>query len=180
MLRKLLTALATAAVAMGIAAGADAATTLKIGTLAPGDSAWGKEFKKWAKDVSDDTGGELGVPGARGRLDELWQGPYGDHQLVTDTGALGGGDRCSMLPEAVVEQSAGMLTEGEDHALVPCERRGLTGLDHGQAPLLIAPVSGQQNPPEDHLGAFRCIRYLVGLVEQRLGSGELSLEAAQQ
>ncbi len=75
MLRKLLTALATAAVAMGIAASADAATTLKIGTLAPGDSAWGKEFKKWAKDVSDDTGGDL-------QLDFQWNGTAGDEVLM--------------------------------------------------------------------------------------------------
>ncbi|HEY1693208.1 MAG TPA: TRAP transporter substrate-binding protein DctP [Polyangiaceae bacterium] len=75
MFRKLLTALATAAVAMGIASSADAATTLKFGTLAPGDSAWGKEFKKWAKEVSDDTGGEL-------QLDFQWNGQAGDEVLM--------------------------------------------------------------------------------------------------
>jgi TRAP-type transport system periplasmic protein len=75
MLSKLLTTLATVAVAMGIAASADAATTLKIGTLAPGDSAWGKEFKKWAKDVSDDTNGEL-------VLDFQWNGQAGDEVLM--------------------------------------------------------------------------------------------------
>ena len=73
--RKLLTALATAAVALGLAASADAATTLKIGTLAPGDSAWGKEFKKWAKEVSDDTNGEL-------QLDFQWNGQAGDEVLM--------------------------------------------------------------------------------------------------
>jgi TRAP-type C4-dicarboxylate transport system substrate-binding protein len=75
MFRKLLTAVATLALAMGIAASADAATVLKIGTLAPGDSAWGKEFKKWAKDVSDDTGGEL-------TLDFQWNGQAGDEVLM--------------------------------------------------------------------------------------------------
>jgi TRAP-type C4-dicarboxylate transport system substrate-binding protein len=75
MFRKLLTAFATLMIAMGIAASADAATTLKIGTLAPGDSAWGKEFKKWAKDVSDDTGGEL-------TLDFQWNGQAGDEVLM--------------------------------------------------------------------------------------------------
>ena len=75
MLRKLVTALATVAVAMGIAGSADAATTLKIGTLAPGDSAWGKEFKKWANDVSADTGGEL-------QLDFQWNGQAGDEVLM--------------------------------------------------------------------------------------------------
>jgi TRAP-type transport system periplasmic protein len=75
MFRKLLTALATVAVAIGIAGSADAATTLKIGTLAPGDSAWGKEFKKWAKEVSDDTNGEL-------VLDFQWNGQAGDEVLM--------------------------------------------------------------------------------------------------
>jgi len=75
MFRKLLTAVATLALAMGIAASADAATTLKFGTLAPGDSAWGKEFKKWAKDVADDTGGEL-------QLDFQWNGQAGDEVLM--------------------------------------------------------------------------------------------------
>jgi TRAP-type C4-dicarboxylate transport system substrate-binding protein len=75
MLHKLLTAVATLAIAMGLASSADAATTLKIGTLAPGDSAWGKEFKKWAKDVSDDTGGEL-------QLDFQWNGQAGDEVLM--------------------------------------------------------------------------------------------------
>jgi TRAP-type C4-dicarboxylate transport system substrate-binding protein len=75
MFRKLLTSLATVAVAIGVAGSADAATTLKIGTLAPGDSAWGKEFKKWAKDVSDDTNGEL-------ILDFQWNGQAGDEVLM--------------------------------------------------------------------------------------------------
>jgi TRAP-type C4-dicarboxylate transport system substrate-binding protein len=75
MFRKLLVSLATVAVALGIAGSADAATTLKIGTLAPGDSAWGKEFKKWAKDVSDDTNGEL-------VLDFQWNGQAGDEVLM--------------------------------------------------------------------------------------------------
>src|SRR6185437_2998415 len=77
MLRKLFTAAVIAAVAV-FAAGerqADATTTLKIGTLAPGDSAWGKEFKKWAKEVSDDTGGDL-------QLDFQWNGQAGDEVLM--------------------------------------------------------------------------------------------------
>src|SRR5262249_5659656 len=69
------TAVATVAVAMGIASTSEAAVTLKIGTLAPGDSAWGKEFKKWAKDVSDDTGGDL-------TLDFQWNGQAGDEVLM--------------------------------------------------------------------------------------------------
>ena len=50
-------------------------TVLKVGTLAPQDSAWGKEFKKSAKDVSDDTNGEL-------QLDFQWNGQAGDENLM--------------------------------------------------------------------------------------------------
>jgi TRAP-type C4-dicarboxylate transport system substrate-binding protein len=75
MFRKLLATLAAVALAMGAAGSAHAATTLKMGTLAPGDSAWGKEFKRWAKDVSDDTNGEL-------TLDFQWNGQAGDEVLM--------------------------------------------------------------------------------------------------
>jgi len=75
MFRKLLTTFAAVALGLAIAGSADAATTLKIGTLAPGDSAWGKEFKKWAKQVSDDTNGEL-------TLDFQWNGQAGDEVLM--------------------------------------------------------------------------------------------------
>src|SRR5579883_1583174 len=75
MLRKLFTAAVIAAVAVFSTHEAGATTTLKIGTLAPGDSAWGKEFKKWAKAVSDDTGGEL-------QLDFQWNGQAGDEVLM--------------------------------------------------------------------------------------------------
>ena len=68
-------ALAAFALALTLAPDAGATTTLKFGTLAPGDSAWGKEFKKWAKDVSDDTGGEL-------QLDFQWNGQAGDEVLM--------------------------------------------------------------------------------------------------
>jgi TRAP-type C4-dicarboxylate transport system substrate-binding protein len=75
MFRHALAALATFAVVLGVAGRAEAATTLKFGTLAPGDSAWGREFKKWAKDVADDTGGEL-------TLDFQWNGQAGDEVLM--------------------------------------------------------------------------------------------------
>ena len=78
MFRKLASALAAALALATLSLGstnADAATTLKFGTLAPGDSAWGKEFKKWAKDVSDDTNGEL-------IIDFQWNGQAGDEVLM--------------------------------------------------------------------------------------------------
>ncbi len=75
MLRKLFTAVAVAAIAVFATHEADATTTLKIGTLAPADSVWGKEFKKWANDVSNDTGGAL-------TLDFQWNGQAGDEVLM--------------------------------------------------------------------------------------------------
>ncbi len=60
---------------MGLAGEARAATTIKLGTLAPQDSPWGKEFKRWAKDVSSDTNGAL-------QLDFQWNGQAGDEVLM--------------------------------------------------------------------------------------------------
>jgi len=60
---------------IGFADTAQATTIIKIGTLAPQDSPWGKEFKKWAKDVSTDTGGAV-------ELDFQWNGQAGDEVLM--------------------------------------------------------------------------------------------------
>jgi TRAP-type C4-dicarboxylate transport system substrate-binding protein len=75
MVRRLFTMLAAAALVAALAPGAGATTTLKIGTLAPGNSPWGKEFKRWASEVSQDTGGELD-------LDFQWNGQAGDESLM--------------------------------------------------------------------------------------------------
>ena len=74
MFRKFSTALLVA-LSLCIPAGAHAATTLKIGTLAPADSVWGREFKKWASDVSADSGGAL-------ELDFQWNAQAGDEVLM--------------------------------------------------------------------------------------------------
>jgi TRAP-type C4-dicarboxylate transport system substrate-binding protein len=74
-------------IAMALAAStADAATTLKIGTLAPQESPWGKEFKKWANEVAADTHGEV-------QLDFQWNAQAGDEVLMVQkirTGQLDG------------------------------------------------------------------------------------------
>jgi TRAP-type C4-dicarboxylate transport system substrate-binding protein len=54
---------------------ADAAITLKLGTLAPQDSPWGKEFRKWASQVATETNGEM-------TLDFQWNGQAGDEVLM--------------------------------------------------------------------------------------------------
>jgi TRAP-type C4-dicarboxylate transport system substrate-binding protein len=73
--RKLASMLGAAAVATAFTCGADAATTLKIGTLAPADSPWGKGFKKWASEISASTNGEL-------NLDFQFNGQAGDEVLM--------------------------------------------------------------------------------------------------
>jgi TRAP-type C4-dicarboxylate transport system substrate-binding protein len=70
-----LSSLALALALLAVAGISQAATTLKIGTLAPQDSPWGREFKKWATDVSADTNGEL-------TLDFQWNGQAGDEVLM--------------------------------------------------------------------------------------------------
>jgi len=75
MSKRILTVLATVVVAATLTSNADAAVTFKIGTLAPGNSPWGKEFKRWASEVSQDTGGELD-------LDFQWNGQAGDEALM--------------------------------------------------------------------------------------------------
>jgi TRAP-type C4-dicarboxylate transport system substrate-binding protein len=73
--QKLLTTCVAACALIGFANSAHATTTIKIGTLAPGDSPWGKEFKRWANDVSKDTNGEV-------ELDFQWNGQAGDEVLM--------------------------------------------------------------------------------------------------
>lgn len=75
MTRKLLASFAVTAFLLALSSGAGAATTLKIGTLAPQDSPWGKEFKKWANTVSTETNGEVS-------LDFQWNGQAGDEVLM--------------------------------------------------------------------------------------------------
>jgi TRAP-type transport system periplasmic protein len=75
MLRKLLSMLVATALVSSLAGYARATTTIKIGTLAPQDSPWGKEFKKWAGEVSSRTNGEV-------QLDFQWNGQAGDEVLM--------------------------------------------------------------------------------------------------
>ncbi len=75
MVRTLAVMLGGVAFAMGLATGASAATVLKIGTLAPADSPWGKGFKRWAAEVATATGGGV-------QLDFQWNGQAGDEVLM--------------------------------------------------------------------------------------------------
>jgi TRAP-type C4-dicarboxylate transport system substrate-binding protein len=72
---KLVAIFAALALITGLAPTARATTILKIGTLAPPDSPWAREFKRLAADISSDTGGDL-------RLDFQWNGQAGDEVLM--------------------------------------------------------------------------------------------------
>src|SRR6202042_2559492 len=65
------------ALLLSSATSAEAAVILKIGTLAPQESPWGREFKAWAAAVASDTGGEV-------TLDFTWNGQAGDEKLMVE------------------------------------------------------------------------------------------------
>jgi len=74
-LATLVSMLGAAVAVTAFACAADATTTLKIGTLAPADSPWGKGFKKWATDIAAETNGDL-------QLDFQFNGQAGDEVLM--------------------------------------------------------------------------------------------------
>ncbi|HEY6458510.1 MAG TPA: TRAP transporter substrate-binding protein DctP, partial [Polyangiaceae bacterium] len=74
---RLLTALGVGLACALVSASSSAATILKIGTLAPGDSPWGREFKKWGADVAAETNGDV-------TLDVAWNGQAGDEKLMVE------------------------------------------------------------------------------------------------
>lgn len=76
MFRRLIAALCAAAfVLMGTAGMANAKSTLKMATLAPPRSPWGKVFKTWSKAVEQKTKGEVDV-------EWLWNGTAGPESAV--------------------------------------------------------------------------------------------------
>ncbi|MFO0566077.1 MAG: TRAP transporter substrate-binding protein DctP [Polyangiaceae bacterium] len=88
MVRKVIAAvLAAAFVVFGTAGAAEAKTTLKMATLAPKRSPWGKVFTTWSKAVDQKTNGEVSV-------EWLWNGTGGPESGVVGkikTGQLSGG-----------------------------------------------------------------------------------------
>jgi TRAP-type transport system periplasmic protein len=87
MLRRWMVVLATLSLVLCAARAARAdATTLKVGTLAPGDSPWGQVFKVWAKAVDEKSNHSIA-------LQWFWNGTQGDeNQMVGKirTGQLDG------------------------------------------------------------------------------------------
>jgi TRAP-type C4-dicarboxylate transport system substrate-binding protein len=75
MFRKLVAMFVAVAALIAFAGVAEAGTVLKIGTLAPADSPWGKGFKKWANDINAATNGDL-------QLDFQFNAQAGDEVLM--------------------------------------------------------------------------------------------------
>jgi TRAP-type C4-dicarboxylate transport system substrate-binding protein len=86
------------------ATGARAAVTVKVGTLVPQDSPWGKELKRLARQLSADTGGEV-------QLDVQWNGQAGDEGLMVQK------MRAGQLDAAMVT-ARGLAQTGVTDALV--------------------------------------------------------------
>ena len=88
MVRKVLAAVVAASfVVMGTAGAAHAKSTLKMATLAPKRSPWGKVFTTWSKAVEQKTNGEV-------KLDWIWNGTGGAEGAVVGkikSGQIGGG-----------------------------------------------------------------------------------------
>jgi TRAP-type C4-dicarboxylate transport system substrate-binding protein len=87
MMRRLLVVLAVLAATLGFAEKKASAEEVKLGTLAPADSAWGKVFKAWGKAVDEETGGKL-------KLTWYFNGTQGDEIAMVGkmrSGQLDGG-----------------------------------------------------------------------------------------
>jgi TRAP-type C4-dicarboxylate transport system substrate-binding protein len=89
MSKRLVGAAVVAALVSGLVFGGDAQadpTTLKVGTLAPGDSPWGQVFKLWKRAVEERSGQNI-------QLQFFWNGTQGDEIAMVGkmrTGQLDG------------------------------------------------------------------------------------------
>ncbi len=75
MLRKIIALVMGISLVASFPGVARAVTVVKVGTLAPANSGWSKDFKKFATDVANDTNGEL-------QIDYQWNGQAGDEALM--------------------------------------------------------------------------------------------------
>ena len=86
MLRRLMIVIAALAFVLSAKTARADGTTLKVGTLAPGESPWGQVFKVWAKGVNERTNGAV-------QLQFFWNGQQGDEGAMVGkmrTGQLDG------------------------------------------------------------------------------------------
>lgn len=102
--------IAALAITFGVARTASAAEEVKLGTLAPSDSAWGKVFKAWGKAVQEETGGAL-------KLTWYFNGTQGDEIAMVgkmrskqiDGGAFTATGLSQVYPHIIALQMPGLF-----------------------------------------------------------------------
>ncbi|MBX3187534.1 MAG: TRAP transporter substrate-binding protein DctP [Labilithrix sp.] len=110
-MRRLLVVLAVLAT-LGFAktASADGPNEIKLGTLAPADSAWGKVFKAWSKAVEEESGGKM-------KLSWYFNGTQGDEIAMVgkmrskqlDGGAFTATGLSQIYPHIIALQMPGLF-----------------------------------------------------------------------
>lgn len=109
MIRRFFVLLAIVAATLGAAKTASA-EEVKLGTLAPGDSAWGKVFKAWSKAVEEESGGAL-------KLTWYFNGTQGDEIAMVgkmrskqmDGGAFTATGLSQIYPHIIALQMPGLF-----------------------------------------------------------------------
>ncbi len=110
MVRRWLMLVALLAAMLGTARTASAAEEMKLGTLAPADSAWGKVFKAWAKAVDQESQGAV-------KLTWYFNGTQGDEVAMVgkmrskqiDGGALTATGLSQIYPHVIALQMPGLF-----------------------------------------------------------------------
>jgi TRAP-type C4-dicarboxylate transport system substrate-binding protein len=106
----LLVVIAALAVTLGVARTAAAEEEIKLGTVAPSDSAWGKVFKAWGKAVSEESGGAV-------KLTWYFNGTQGDEIAMVgkmrskqiDGGAFTATGLSQVYPHIIALQMPGLF-----------------------------------------------------------------------
>ncbi len=112
MVRRILAMVAILAATLGTTATASAADELKLATLAPADSAWGKVFKAWAKAVQEESNGAI-------KLTWYFNGTQGDEIAAVgkmrskqiDGGAFTGTGLSQIFPHIIALQMPGLFPD---------------------------------------------------------------------
>lgn len=110
MMRRWALLVAVLATLLGTARSASAAEEMKLGTLAPADSAWGKVFKAWAKAVDQESQGAV-------KLTWYFNGTQGDEAAMVgkmrskqiDGGALTATGLSAIYPHVIALQLPGLF-----------------------------------------------------------------------
>jgi TRAP-type transport system periplasmic protein len=125
MVRKILVLVAVVAATLGAAGSASAAEEVKLATIAPKDSAWGKVFNAWSKAVGEESKGEL-------KLTWYFNGTQGDEIAAVgkmrskqiDGGAFTATGLSQIFPHVIALQMPGLFPNWEKLDAVRDKTRG--------------------------------------------------------